>query len=594
MQADELIDRLMGLHAAASPGFSKDGTRLFHLADDSGQMQIWSYELGTGARRQLTFFDEPVGFFARSPADDTLILGVDCGGDERQQLHLLAPGAEAPVALTASPDVIHTWGAFAPDGTRIAFTANSRDGLAFDLYVMHLGDKRVVRLVELAGLNTVMAWSPDGTTIAVREERASSDHSLRLIDAATGTARLVEQPDGRASYSALRWRKDGGGAYCLSECGADFIGLAKLDPASGSITSVFVPGDGDVEAAALAPDASRLAVLVNRQGWSQLLLVDAATGAAKPVALPEGVLEGVTWSPDSASLAFVLAAPDQPRMLCLHHIDTGTTKDLVASDPTALGLVRWRLVSLPSFDGRAVTAWFAEPPGAAPEGGRKSVVFVHGGPESQTRPVFRADWQALVLSGYAVLFPNVRGSTGNGRHFASLDDVEKRLDSVEDLRHVHRWLAAQPGIDPQSIAIMGQSYGGFMVLAALTFQPELWHVGIDYYGFGDFLTLLRDTGPWRWRHRAAEYGDPERDRDFLISASPLGRIDKLEAPLLVAHGRRDPRVPFSESEAVVAALETRGRAVETVFFEHEGHGFTRPADRRRVYLAMLDFLKRRL
>jgi dipeptidyl aminopeptidase/acylaminoacyl peptidase len=169
-----------------------------------------------------------------------------------------------------------------------------------------------------------------------------------------------------------------------------------------------------------------------------------------------------------------------------------------------------------------------------------------------------------------------------------------RLDSVADLRHARDWLAAQPGIDGDSIAIMGQSYGGFMVLAALTSQPELWRAGIEYYGVTHFLNLLRDTSRWRWRHRAAEYGDPERDRDFLIEASPLTHIARLRAPLLVAHGRRDPRVPLSETESLLAALEEAGRPVESVFFEHEGHGFTRPEDKRRIYSAMLDFLARTL
>ncbi|HVJ52566.1 MAG TPA: S9 family peptidase [Aliidongia sp.] len=593
MTAETLIDRLMQLRSASAPAFSKDGRTLFHLADDSGQMQIWSLDIETGTRRQLTALDEPVGFLARSPADDTLVFGGDRGGDERQQLHLLAPGADGPAPLTDAPEAMHVWGAWAPDGKRIAYTANSRDGMGFDLYVMELDSRETRRVAEFQGQQTVLSWSPDGALIGVREERGSGDHALRLVDPATGITRTVARANGRATYAALRFRKDGGGAYCLTEIG-DFIGLARLDPATARCMPLFSAGDGDVEAAALAPGGDRLAVLVNRQGWSHLLLVDAATGAATPVALPEGVVEGPSWSPDGSSLVFTLTGPDRPRALCLYELATGATRLLLAADTTGQGLVRWRLVGIPSFDGRQIAAWLAEPNEPAPATGRKAVVFVHGGPESQLRPVFRADWQALPLAGYTVLFPNVRGSTGYGRHFASLDDVEKRLDAVEDLRHVRNWLAAQPGIDAGAIAVMGQSYGGFMVLAALTLQPELWKLGIEYYGIGDFLTFFRDTSPWRRRHRAAEYGDAERDRDVLVQASPLTHIDRLKAPLLVAHGKRDPRVPMSESEAVVAALEARGIPVESVYFEHEGHGFTRPDDRRRMYLALLDFLARRL
>jgi dipeptidyl aminopeptidase/acylaminoacyl peptidase len=591
--ATHLVDRLLTLCSASAPAFSKDGKSVFHLADDSGQMQIWSLDLASHKRRQLTFLDEAVGFFARSPTDDRLVFGVDIGGDERQQLHLLSPDADGPVPLTAVPGMIHSWGAFAPDGTQIAFTANTRNGLDFDLYVLDLATASTRRVAELPGLQTVLSWSPDGTMLGVREERSNGDHDLRLIDPADGRVRNVSRPQGKASYAALRWRRDGEGAYCLTECGADFIGIAKLDPKAGSCRPLYQP-DGDVDALALAPDGSRLAAAVNRDGWSQLLLIDARTGAPQPLPTPQGVVEGLSWSPDGARLLFALAGPARPRALCVLDTATGAMDVVLASDTAGHGLVSWRLVAFPTFDGRSIPAWLAEPDGPAPAEGRKAVVFVHGGPESQLRPVFRADWQALVLSGHTVLFPNVRGSTGYGRHYAGLDDVRKRLDSVEDLRHARNWLAAQPGIDANSIAIMGQSYGGFMVLAALTRQPDLWKAGIEYYGFVHFLTLLRDTGRWRWRHRAAEYGDPERDHDFLVEASPLTHIDHLSVPLLVAHGRRDPRVPLSETEMVLRELNARGKPVESIVFEHEGHGFTRPDDRRKIYNALLGFLAHHL
>ena len=177
---------------------------------------------------------------------------------------------------------------------------------------------------------------------------------------------------------------------------------------------------------------------------------------------------------------------------------------------------------------------------------------------------------------------------------AALDDVCLRLDAVEDLRAVRLWLGARPDIDADRIAVMGQSYGGFMVLATLTRHPDLWKAGIESYGIVHFLTLLRDTGPWRRRHRAAEYGDPTADRDFLEEISPLTLIGRLRAPLLVAHGKRDPRVPFSESEALLAALAARRHPVETVLFDHEGHGFTRPDDKRRMLETVMRFLGERV
>jgi len=369
------------------------------------------------------------------------------------------------------------------------------------------------------------------------------------------------------------------------------MGVARFDPATGRLDPLFMP-DGDVEAMALAPDGSRLAVAVNRAGWSELHLVDAETSAAAKLDRAAGVIGELIWSPDGTELILSATDPTRPRGLWRLDPATGDETPLLAAEAPELNLRPWDRVSFPSFDGLKIDAWLALP-NSVP-GPFKAVVWVHGGPEGQTRPNYRPDVQAMLAQGYAVLLPNVRGSTGYGRRFAALDDVRLRLDSVEDLREARLWLGARPDIDASAIAVMGQSYGGFMVLATLTRHPELWQAGIEYYGIVHFLTLLRDTGPWRWRHRAVEYGDPVADRVFLDHISPLSLIDRLRAPLLVAHGRRDPRVPFSETELLLAALDRLGYPVETVLFDHEGHGFTRPDDKRTILTAVMGFLGEKL
>ena len=588
-----MLDRLLALPAAIAPAFAKADPTLYHLADDSGQMQLWSLALDDGRRRQLTFLDEPIGFFARSPADDTIVFGVDCGGDERQQLHLLRPGV-APVALTAAPDAIHLWGAFAPDGARIAYTANTRNGVDFDLFVRELATGTESCLARLDGQRKVLAWSPDGAWLAVLADRSHADQDLALVELATGIIRPVERRHGTARYAALRWRKDGTAAYVLTELGGEHMGVARLDPATGNLAPLFMPADGDVEALALTPDGSSLAVAVNRSGWSELLLVDTTQGVATAIDRPIGVIGELAWSPDGTRLIWSQTDPTRPRGLWHIEIADPRATPLLAADAPDLALRSWDRVRIESFDGLELQAWLAVPAEPAPAVGRKALVWVHGGPEGQTRPTWRPDVQAMLAAGYAVLLPNVRGSTGYGRRFAALDDVRLRLDAVEDLRRVRLWLGARADIDDTAVAVMGQSYGGFMALATLTRHPDLWKAGIEYYGVVHFLTLLRDTGRWRWRHRAAEYGDPVRDADFLDAISPLTLIDRLTAPLLVAHGRRDPRVPFSETEALLAALAARHHPVETVLFDHEGHGFTRPEDKRRILGAVMAFLAARL
>ena len=585
-----LVDRLLALPAAIGPAFAKTDERLYHLADDSGQMQIWSLDLGDGTRRQLTALDEPVAFLARSPADDAILFGVDCGGDERQQLHLLRPDGTTR-ALTAAPDSIHVWGAFAPDGERIAYTANTRNGVDFDLFVQDLAAGTVTCLARLDGQRRVLAWSPDGAWLTVQSDRSHADQELVLVELATGALRPIERAHGQARYAAFRWRKDGSAAYVLTELGGEYLGVARFDPIAGTLAPLFRP-DGDVETMALSPDGRRLAVAVNRAGWSELQLVEIETGAARGIERPLGVIGELVWSPDGTSLILSQTDPTRPRGLWRIDPESGAVTPLLMANAAELALLPWHLVDFPSFDGLRIEAWLALPETSAER--HKAVVWVHGGPESQVRPTYRPDVQAMLAAGYAVLLPNVRGSTGYGRRSASLDDVRLRLDAVEDLRAARLWLGARPDIDADRIAVMGQSYGGFMVLATLTRHPDLWKAGIEYYGIVHFLTLLRDTGPWRWRHRAVEYGDPTVDGDFLEEISPLTLIDQLRAPLLVAHGRRDPRVPFSETETLLAALAARQHPVETVLFDHEGHGFTRPDDKRRMLAAVMRFLGERV
>jgi dipeptidyl aminopeptidase/acylaminoacyl peptidase len=218
------------------------------------------------------------------------------------------------------------------------------------------------------------------------------------------------------------------------------------------------------------------------------------------------------------------------------------------------------------------------------------VVYVHGGPESQSRPIFNAVIQYLVAGGYAVFVPNVRGSTGYGYEYQSLDDVRLRMDSVADLQHAVFYLRDSGIADPRRIAVMGGSYGGFMVLSALTTYPDLWAAGIDIVGIANFVTFLENTGPWRRKLREAEYGSLEQDREFLEQISPIRSVDRITAPLFVVHGANDPRVPVGEAEQVVSALRERQVPVEYLRFADEGHGLVKRANRLVAYPAIAHFL----
>ncbi len=247
------------------------------------------------------------------------------------------------------------------------------------------------------------------------------------------------------------------------------------------------------------------------------------------------------------------------------------------------------LIHYATFDQRQIPALLYTPHGesATP---RPAVVYVHGGPEGQYRPTFNTIVQYFVACGYVVLAPNVRGSSGYGFTYMSLDDVRLRMDSVADLRHAALWLASEGVADPGRIAVMGGSYGGFMTLAALTTYPDIWAAGVDLVGIANFVTFLQNTSAWRRKLREAEYGSLDHDRDFLTAISPIHQVDRIAAPLFVVHGANDPRVPVGEAEQIVASLRARGAPVEYQRYEDEGHGLIKRANRLIAYPAIARFL----
>lgn len=580
--------------AFSSPSFSKDGTRLFHLRG-AGLPQLWVMDIDGGHARQLTGFDEKVALVRRAPTDDRIVVGIDAGGDERQQLHLVAPhgaGDASIAALTEALDVIHDFGAWSPDGTRIAYTANDRDERFFDVLVKELATGAVTQVLEGSGQLSVAGWKDN--KLAVIEDHSSTDQRLWVIDLATGAARMVPA-SGPTRYASFRWTPDGALMGLTDHGGSDFIRLCRIDPANGGVTlvragPVIASVGRDVEAWSQAPDRGRIAVVENDRG-SSLLFVD-----GRPVVdLPAGVVAGLAWSPDGETLAFALQSPVQPSGIWLWQ--NGRAQPLLRPDTAVEAgidpgrLVAPALVEWTAPDGLIVPGFIAIPRTSRPTAGYPAIIWVHGGPASQTRADFRPDIQMLLDQGFVVLLPNVRGSSGYGRAYMESDDGELRPAALADLMAGREWLAARPDIDPARIGIMGQSYGGWMVLAAISMHPEQWQAAVNYYGIADFVTLLERTGPWRRDHRAREYGFPDTHNHLFAEISPIHHAAKVTAPLLVAHGNRDPRVPKHESDQFVAALRERQLPVRYVEFDYAGHGFIRPDHRRTIFAAVADHFR---
>ena len=592
------IRRYLDIPGAKSPALSPDGGLLAFLSDRTGFPQIWLQPMEGGTAWRAAETPEPVGALAFSPKSRDLVFTLDCGGDERHQLWLI-PGADgAPVTLTDDPTVVHVWGAWSPDGTRIAYASNARDRFHMDIHVMEVATRQARCVYRGELFREVMAFFPDGQALLVRDStRATMDQDLFRLDLATGAYEPFLPHDGKARYVAAKTRKDGNGLYLLTDQGRDFQGIAFLSFADRSLGWVAAPDGQDVEAMALSPDQGRLAYVVNEEGWNRPLVRDLDSGAETAVAgLPPGVIGSVSWRPDGSGLVFPLEGAATPPGIWQYDLAAGAASRLTDAPASDLidGFVEPAVQRTASFDGLQVPFLLYRPQGEAPQGGFPAMIVVHGGPEAQWTPTFRADIQYMLARGIMVVAPNVRGSTGYGRPYHQLDDVGLRMDSVADLRAVRLWLGAQPDVNESRIGVFGRSYGGFMVLAALTEYPELWRLGIEFYGIASFHTLLQTTGPWRRRLRAAEYGDPVADKALLGRISPIHKLHEIRVPLLIAQGLDDPRVPPGESEMIYSGLRGLGRPVDYIRVPHEGHGFARRENRHDVFGAVAAFLDRHL
>ncbi|MGI0156154.1 MAG: prolyl oligopeptidase family serine peptidase, partial [Thermoplasmata archaeon] len=327
--------------------------------------------------------------------------------------------------------------------------------------------------------------------------------------------------------------------------------------------------------------------------WSELYLVDLETSETRPVPLAEpGTILGVVWTPDGSGIVVDVSSPTAGAEVYLCELAEGTCRALTHAPVGLPGHVPApHLGSFTSSDGLRIPYWELRPDRQNPRG---TIVWVHGGPEAQARPTFMPFVSFLVLEGWRLILPNVRGSTGYGRTYVHLDDVRRRMDSVRDLRELVRALAALGDAVPGRVGVIGASYGGFMVLSAITTYPELWGAAVDIVGIANFVTFLERTGPWRRKVREDEYGSLERDRAFLESISPIHFSDRIRSPLLVVHGQNDPRVPVSEADQIVAALKSRRVPVEYLRYANEGHGLVRRENRLEAYARAAEFFANHL
>lgn len=597
----ERLRQYQNTRAAAFRGWSPDGKGMLVATRFGDTAQLHRvYEPG-GRREQITFFDEPAdGSFIPEAKDGALLVIMSRGGDENFQIHVLDRNTGRATLLTdgKSRNTLET---VLHDGSKMIVGNNSRNGQDTDLFV---ADPRKPGSLRLLMQTTnefwnVSDWSRDGSTLLMNRYVSITETYPALFDVANGQKRMIPIPGGgTASYSAMKFAPDGKSAYLSSDAAGDFRQLARVDLKTFSYNWLTQDIPWDVESLAVEPQSGLVACTVNDDGTNTLFLLDGH--ARRKIELPLGTVTGMEFSPDGKQLGFTLGRPDAPADAYSIRIADGTLTRWTYSEVGGLNAATFvspERIRFKSFDGRTVPAYYFKPRNATAQRPVGVLIDIHGGPESQYRPIFSGVEQFYLNElGIAVIHPNVRGSDGYGKEYLKLDNAEKREDSVRDIGALLDWIATRPELDKSRVAVIGGSYGGYMVLASLVHFSDRIKAGIDIVGIASFTTFLKTTSAYRRDLRRAEYGDeriPQMQTVF-DRIDPLNNAEKIRSALMVAHGRNDPRVPFSEAELIVAKVRSNNRPVWTVYADNEGHGFAKKANRDYLTAAIALFLQANL
>lgn len=566
---EEALLAFLKVHGAYEPARVPNQKAFTFLSKETGLPQVWKWD-GEGIS-QFTDMEDRVLSVYHSPDGTKTIVGMDHKGNEKQQLYLLTEGGRSVEELVVSEEHFHQFGGWSPDGEKIAFSSNRRHPGYFDVFTLDLPTKIVKTVYESETNCDPVCWTKDGESLILKFAETNIDNSLFAFHLQTGKMTRIGKEGEYARRLSIRLGRDGKTGYLVTDEGRDTMGISRFNFDNPSELIMLYGEDKlDIEEIALSPDEKSIAFSINEGGISKLGILHISDQTVEYIDyLPTGVYQSISWMGDS-KLITGLKSAIHPGDIWSIDLQGKTSERLTVvgkADEISGSWHEPELCHYASFDGLQVPYFLY---------GKKDepqpvVVYIHGGPEHQIRAEYNPVIQFLAAQGFAVVAPNVRGSMGYGRKYVKLDDVRKRMDSVADLKWLVEDMIVNHGADPDRIGVMGRSYGGFMVLAAITHYPDIWSAAVDIVGISHFKTFLENTGPWRRRLREQEYGSLKEDSDFFEEIAPLNHTEKIKVPLLVFHGRNDTRVPVSEAEQLTRDLKEQGKEVELIVFEDEGH-----------------------
>ncbi len=605
--AQYTIEQFMDVNTIFGSAFSPDESKILINSRETGIFNAYEIDIATGNKTQITQSAEDA-IFAQSyfPEDERIIFTSDKGGNEITHIYVRKPGGDTQDLIADSTAKANFYG-WSKDKSKFYYGSNSRDKRYFDIYQVDVEGKSTedemftatLKYQNERGLNP-SSISNDGRYIALSESITTNNSNMHLLDTETGEIKLLTPHEGDVQYNAQYFSNDNTKLYYLTNEGNEFMYLKSYDLKTGQSEDVQKE-NWDIWYVYLSQNGKYRVVAINNDARTEIKITNEESGEQIKIPnLPEGDITSVNISDSEKLMSFYLSSSKSPANLFVYNFETKEVKQLTDTMNPEINpddLVAGEVIRYKSFDGMEIPALLYKPKGLKAGEKVPALLMIHGGPGGQTRLNYTPNLQYLVNHGYAILAVNNRGSSGYGKTFFAADDRKHGQDDLQDCVESKKFLATLDYIDTTKIGIMGGSYGGYMVMAALAFAPEEFEVGVNYFGVTNWLRTLKSIPPWWASFKDALYkemGDPVADSVMLYNKSPLFHTDKITKPFIVLQGANDPRVLQIESDEIVENARANGVPVEYVIFDDEGHGFVKKENNITASKEVLKFLDKYL
>ena len=600
------LRKFQNVRSGSFRGFDSSGKQIYISTRFGNVSQLHLVKKPNGARNQITYFEEPIGSVSKQPYGDSVVFTMDAGGSENAQIFSLnaIDGSYRLLSDGSSRNGGPLWD---NSGTKIAYRSNRRNGASNDVWVMSAENPESAEILLTSPDGTSWGpidWSKDNSKVLIQNYISITDSKIYIVDINTKEKKLISGKINEKSVnSALSFDKNSEGIFYVTDAYGEFNNLAHMNLLTNEVKLISENINWDIDGFAISSDGHRAAFTVNENGFSTLYLLNTFTHEYKKVSsVPVGLVSGIQFNEDASLLGLSINTYKSPSdsftlELKKNPLNFGKLEKWTESEVGGLdtsSFVQPKLISYKSFDGLDIPAFIYAKDSSE---SLPVIIYIHGGPEGQSRPNFSSTFQLWIDKlGAAVITPNVRGSEGYGKTYLGLDNGFNRENSVKDIGALLNWIEKQPNLDSSRVAVYGGSYGGYMVLASAVFYSDRLKAAIDIVGISNFVTFLTNTQDYRRDLRRVEYGD-ERDpkmRAFLEDISPNNNVEKISVPMFVAQGENDPRVPVTESEQIVESLRSKDKTVWYMNALNEGHGYRKKENRDIYQQAVILFLEQHL